>query len=47
MAGPESVAAALREFVTHAEHYLASARQAADGVRRAHAPDAVLEGLLA
>lgn len=46
-AGPESVVDALREFVTHADHYLASARQAADGIRQVHAPDAVLEALLA
>jgi hypothetical protein len=46
-AGPESAAGAIEEFVRHADHYLDSAARGADAVRKAHTPDAVLEGLLA
>lgn len=47
VADADGSAAALAEFLEHADHYRASAAEAAAEVRRAHAPARVLEGLLA
>jgi len=44
--GADSAAEAIEELVSHADHYLAGAARAAAVLRRAHAPEAVLEGLL-
>ena len=46
-ADAEGGAAALAEFVDHAAHYRATAAEAAGAFRQAHAPENVLEGLLA
>ena len=46
IAGADGAAEAIEEFVAHADHYLAGAARAAVALRQAHAPEAVLEGLL-
>jgi hypothetical protein len=46
IAGADGAAEAIGEFVAHADHYLAGAARAAVALRQAHAPEAVLEGLL-
>jgi hypothetical protein len=46
IAGANGAAEAIEEFVAHADHYLAGAARAAVALRQAHAPEAVLEGLL-
>jgi hypothetical protein len=44
--GADSAAEAIEELVSHADHYLTGAARAAAALRQAHAPAAVLEGLL-
>ena len=46
IAGADGAAEAIEEFVAHADHYLAGAARAAVVLRQAHAPEAVLDGLL-
>ena len=46
IAGADGTAEAIEELVSHADHYLAGAARAAVALRQAHAPEAVLEGLL-
>ena len=46
IAGADGGVEALEEFVAYADHYLAGAARLAVAIREAHAPEAVLEGLL-
>ena len=46
IAGADGAAEAIEELVAHADHYLAGAARAAVVLRQAHAPEAVLDGLL-